>query len=162
MSPIGFFPFCAFAQLQLLKVRHNQVSPVKLPGSRPVEQVLQASSNISSKMRGYKKGDRVLFCLRNGLCASYTLVVQLLPMGRPEFPTTPINASIKIDISPAEQSPFVQPTLEGIELEQSPEMNSATALSRLPENSESWCGGMNGIAVSMLRLISCIQSKRGI
>jgi len=43
-------------------------------------------------------------------------------MGRPEFPSTPINATGKSDTSPLEQSPFVQPTLEGIELEQTPEI----------------------------------------
>ena len=43
-------------------------------------------------------------------------------MGRPEFPSTPINAESKGVTSPAEQSPFVQPTLEGMELEQSPEI----------------------------------------
>ncbi len=58
----------------------------------------------------------------NKVSGFYTLVVQLLPMGRPEFPSTPINAESKIDTSPAEQSPFVQPTLEGIELEQTPEI----------------------------------------
>jgi hypothetical protein len=95
---------------------------VKLPGRSPVRKVLQASSEISSKMRGYKGGRSRSFCLRNKEGAFYTLVVQLLPMVRPEFPTTPINASIKSDTSPAEQSPFVQPTLEGIELEQTPEI----------------------------------------
>ena len=43
-------------------------------------------------------------------------------MGRIEFPSTPINAESKVVTSPAEQSPFVQPTLEGIELEQTPEI----------------------------------------
>ena len=43
-------------------------------------------------------------------------------MGRPEFPTTPINAPTHSDASAGEQSGFIQPTLEGIELEQSPEM----------------------------------------
>ena len=43
-------------------------------------------------------------------------------MTRPEFPSTPINAATKSDTSPVEQNPFVQPTLEGIELEQSPEI----------------------------------------
>src|SRR6266700_4753051 len=40
-------------------------------------------------------------------------------MTRPEFPSTPINA---VSPSPVEQSPFVQPALEGIELEQPPEL----------------------------------------
>jgi hypothetical protein len=43
-------------------------------------------------------------------------------MGRIEFPSTPINAESKVATSPAEQSPFLQPTLEGIELVQSPEI----------------------------------------
>ncbi len=43
-------------------------------------------------------------------------------MGRIEFPTTPINAAAKSGTSPAEQSGFVQPTLEGIETEQTPEI----------------------------------------
>jgi len=43
-------------------------------------------------------------------------------MGRIEFPSTPINAESKVATPPAEQSPFVQPTLEGIELEQTPEI----------------------------------------
>jgi hypothetical protein len=43
-------------------------------------------------------------------------------MTRPEFPTTPITAESKVAASPVEQSPFVQPVLEGIELEQSPEI----------------------------------------
>jgi len=54
--------------------------------------------------------------------AFYTLVVLSLPMGRPEFPSTPIGAVSKDGVSPVEQSPFVQPTLEGIELEQAPEI----------------------------------------
>lgn len=43
-------------------------------------------------------------------------------MGRIEFPSTPINATGKSETSPVEHSEFVQPTLEGIELEQSPEI----------------------------------------
>lgn len=44
-------------------------------------------------------------------------------MVRPEFPATPINAPVQTDTAPVEQqSGFVQPTLEGIELEQSPEI----------------------------------------
>ena len=54
--------------------------------------------------------------------AFYTLVVLLLPMGRIEFPSTPINASTQPETSVVEQSGFVQPTLDGIELEQSPEI----------------------------------------
>ncbi len=43
-------------------------------------------------------------------------------MGRIEFPSTPINAKVQSDAAPVEQSGFIQPTLEGIELEQSPEI----------------------------------------
>ena len=43
-------------------------------------------------------------------------------MGRPEFPSTPINATGKSETSPVEQTGYQQPTLEGIELEQSPEI----------------------------------------
>ncbi len=43
-------------------------------------------------------------------------------MGRPEFPSTPINASTQRETSQVEQSGFMQPTLEGIELAQSPEI----------------------------------------
>jgi hypothetical protein len=43
-------------------------------------------------------------------------------MVRPEFPTTPINATVNSGTPPAEQSPFVQPTLEGMETEQPPEI----------------------------------------
>jgi hypothetical protein len=43
-------------------------------------------------------------------------------MGRPEFPTTPINAQVKSGIPPAEQNEFVQQTLEGMEPEQTPEI----------------------------------------
>jgi hypothetical protein len=43
-------------------------------------------------------------------------------MGRIEFPSTPINATGKGDTSPVEQSEFVQPTLEGLETEQPPEI----------------------------------------
>ncbi len=43
-------------------------------------------------------------------------------MVRPEFPTTPIGAVSKDIVSPVEQSGFVQPALEGIEMEQTPEI----------------------------------------
>ena len=73
-------------------------------------------------MRGYKGGRSRSFLLAQGVCGFYTLFVLYLPMSRPEFPSTPINATVKNDTSPVEQSPFVQPSLEGIELEQSPEL----------------------------------------
>ena len=43
-------------------------------------------------------------------------------MARPEFPSTPINAESKVASSPVEQSGFIQPTLDGLEPEQSPEL----------------------------------------
>jgi len=43
-------------------------------------------------------------------------------MTRPEFPSTPINAVSKDVVSPVVQSPFVQPSLEGMEMEQTPEL----------------------------------------
>ncbi len=43
-------------------------------------------------------------------------------MGRIEFPTTPINAAAKVGTSPVEQNGFVQPTLEGIEIDKTPEI----------------------------------------
>jgi hypothetical protein len=49
-------------------------------------------------------------------------------MGRPEFPSTPIHATEKSETSPAKQSEFVQPTLGGMELEQSPEMELGNCL----------------------------------
>jgi hypothetical protein len=43
-------------------------------------------------------------------------------MGRIEFPSTPINEPAKPAASLPEQTGYQQPTLEGIELEQSPEI----------------------------------------
>jgi hypothetical protein len=43
-------------------------------------------------------------------------------MARPEFPTTPINATVKSTHSPVEQQEFVQPTFDGLEIEQPPEI----------------------------------------
>ncbi len=43
-------------------------------------------------------------------------------MGRIEFPATPINATEKSETSSVEQTGYQQPTLDGIELEQSPEI----------------------------------------
>jgi hypothetical protein len=43
-------------------------------------------------------------------------------MGRPEFPTTPIGAVSKDVVTPVEQNGFIQPTLEGLETEQPPEV----------------------------------------
>jgi hypothetical protein len=43
-------------------------------------------------------------------------------MARPEFPSTPINAKVQSEVAPAEQTGYQQPSLEGIELEQSPEI----------------------------------------
>jgi hypothetical protein len=46
----------------------------------------------------------------------------VLARGRIEFPSTPINAPVQSDASVVEQNGFVQPTFEGINLEQSPEI----------------------------------------
>ena len=43
-------------------------------------------------------------------------------MGRIEFPSTPINAQVTSETSVLEQNGYQQPTLEGIDLEQSPEI----------------------------------------
>jgi hypothetical protein len=43
-------------------------------------------------------------------------------MTRPEFPTTPINAVSKNVVSPVDQSGFIQPTLDGLETDQPPEI----------------------------------------
>ncbi len=43
-------------------------------------------------------------------------------MGRPEFPSTPINVRGQRETSPVEQNGYQQSTLEGMELEQSPEI----------------------------------------
>jgi hypothetical protein len=49
-------------------------------------------------------------------------ILVLLCMTRPEFPSTPINASTQPDAAPVEQNGYQQPTLEGMELDQSPEI----------------------------------------
>ena len=90
-------------------------------------------------MRRYKGVDRVAFLLAQGVGAFYTLFVLLLPMTRPEFPSTPINAESKGAASPVEQSPFVQPSLEGIEMEQTPELELGNCIVT-SAGSESWSG----------------------
>jgi len=49
-------------------------------------------------------------------------------MGRIEFPTTPIGAVSKIRTFQVEQNGFVQPTLEGIDTEQTPEIEPGNCL----------------------------------
>ena len=49
-------------------------------------------------------------------------ILVLLSMGRLEFPSTPINAPTKVMHLRLSKAAIVQPTLEGIELEQSPEI----------------------------------------
>lgn len=49
-------------------------------------------------------------------------ILVLLVMGRIEFPPTPINAPVASETSPVKQNGYQQPMLEGIELEQSPEI----------------------------------------
>jgi hypothetical protein len=63
----------------------------------------------------------VPFCLKNREVSSI-LFIQFLPMVRPEFPTTPINATAKSDTSLVEQSVYKQPILEGLETELPPEI----------------------------------------
>jgi hypothetical protein len=84
---------------------------VKLPGRSPVQGVLQPSKKLSSKLH-YS----VLLAGEAG--AFYTFA----PMGRIEFPSTPINAKVQSEASVGEQNGYQQPTLEGMELEQSPEI----------------------------------------
>ena len=71
-------------------------------------------------------GDYGKQAVKNQPCATGEWVLYsvgtILPMGRIEFPATPINAPAQREIAVGEQSGFVQPTLEGIELEQSPEI----------------------------------------
>ncbi len=50
------------------------------------------------------------------------VILVLLAMGRIEFPSTPINAPVTSETPVGEESGFIQPTLEGIDLEQSPEI----------------------------------------
>jgi hypothetical protein len=52
----------------------------------------------------------------------YTHFLLSLPMARIEFPTTPIGAATKSGTSPVEQNGFIQPTLEGIEIDVTPEI----------------------------------------
>jgi hypothetical protein len=53
-------------------------------------------------------------------------------MGRIEFPSTPINAPVTNETSPVEQNGYQQPTLEGIELEQSPEIELGNCIITTP------------------------------
>jgi hypothetical protein len=49
-------------------------------------------------------------------------ILVLLCMGRPEFPSTPINAKVPSETSPVEQAGYQQSPLEGMELEKPPEI----------------------------------------
>jgi hypothetical protein len=51
-------------------------------------------------------------------------------MVRPEFPSTPINAESKGAASLVEQSGFIQPTLDGLETEQPPEVELGNCIIR--------------------------------
>ncbi len=53
-------------------------------------------------------------------------------MGRPEFPSTPINAPVQGDASVVEQNGYVQPTFEGMEIEQSPEIEFGNCVVTAP------------------------------
>ncbi len=88
-----------------------------------MEKVLQASSKFSSKMESRQEARTAIgLLLAEQGSAFYTLYLLSLPMTRPEFPSTPINAATKSDAVPVEQNPFMQPTLEGMEMEQTPEL----------------------------------------
>ena len=96
---------------------------MKLPGRSPVQGVLQADRYISSKTESREEARAAIgLLLAEQGSAFYTLYLLSLPMTRPEFPSTPINAAMKSDAVPVEPNPFVQPSLEGIELEQPPEL----------------------------------------
>jgi hypothetical protein len=84
---------------------------LKLSGRSPVQGVLQAGSKLSSK---------TLCSIL--LAGEWREFYTFTSMGRIEFPSTPINEPAKPGASVEEQSKFQQPTLEGIELEQSPEI----------------------------------------
>ena len=57
----------------------------------------------------------------NGKQVLYFFVLSVR-MGRIEFPATPINVAAKNGTSPVKQNGFVQLALEGLELEQTPEI----------------------------------------
>ncbi len=99
-----------------------------------MKKVLQADRNISSKMKSIHEARAAIgLLLAEQGSAFYTLYLLSLPMTRPEFPSTPINAATKSDTSPVEQNPFVQPSLEGMEMEQTPELElgNCTVTSRV-------------------------------
>ena len=49
-------------------------------------------------------------------------------MARPEFPSTPIGPGVKSGTTPVEQNAFVQPVLEGMEPEQTLEIELGNCL----------------------------------
>ena len=53
-------------------------------------------------------------------------------MGRIEFPSTPINVPAQTDAAPAVQNGYQQPALEGMELEQSPEIELGNCVVTTP------------------------------
>jgi hypothetical protein len=53
-------------------------------------------------------------------------------MGRPEFPSTFINAKGESKAAPVMQNGYQQPTLEGMELEQSPEIELGNCIVTTP------------------------------
>jgi hypothetical protein len=85
---------------------------------------LQISKQASrlSVQRGNGKDDKEA---SRGGKVSFLLFIL---MGRIEFPTTPIGATEKIVPSPVEQHGFVQPTLEGVDTEQTPEIELGNCL----------------------------------
>jgi hypothetical protein len=110
---------CNFSRCEIQEL----ASLLKLSGNIPVIRVLQVGRNISSKMSEYREGRsrNVPFCLKKREVSSIFFIRSLL-MARPEFPSTPIVAVSKKDVSPVEKNPFVQPALEAMEMEQPPEI----------------------------------------
>lgn len=72
--------------------------------SQKIEEAYDQRSGCETKQQ-------VLYCFVRSVC-----------MARIEFPTTPIGASLHNGAAPAEHNGFVQPALEGIDIEQPPEI----------------------------------------
>jgi hypothetical protein len=102
-----------------------QMNRIEKTGGRGLaSEVLVGNSRETTERKGgdtsHKGGESInlrqrSFLLAQWVCAFYALYLPFLPMGRPEFPTTPIHAESKVAASPVKQSPFGQRTLEGME-----------------------------------------------
>jgi hypothetical protein len=60
--------------------------------------------------------------------ATWYYIACLLPMERFEFPSTAINSVAKSDASQVEHSGFIQPTFDGLETEQPPEIEPGNCI----------------------------------